>query len=231
MKKTILFCLAVMLLLTGCNKEKNKDLAVEDALCPYEITHKKESVQIQLQLQQLPDAQWQATAAPDDICAVAQEMSKDGEETTVEITGTEEGLSVVSVQAAELTGEVRFTLDVTVQVDAEGIVTVVDATHREVQKTEVASETLPYRWEVDMDGVLTLSFPGYSSDLNLNTQNTEICEISGVFYGPGGCSLDATPLQPGTATVVLEDEQTQQTITVTLSVDEQLQIAVVSVEG
>lgn len=222
MKKVYALFLVMLVLLSGCSKEK-EHIVVEDACCPYEISPRENGQEVLLQDGELTDLRWEVETVPQDICTV--NAQKQGQ---YHIAGTQEGAAQVTFTALQRE-TVRFVLTLVVHVDGEKRVTLTSYEHR--QREEVSQEDgLQYNWSVDVDGILTFSFLNTEDRWSVHGDGEGICTLLEKMETPGGCKFTAQQASVGETVISLVGETTQRTVCVTVRVDEQGSMEVLSVQ-
>lgn len=221
MKKRILCLLVALLLLAGCKQQEQakEDIAVTDALCPYRITYREGGLQLEANGNQVRDVFWEITAVPEDVCSITRQPDQNGS-CLYQIDAVMEGAAQLCLRAysGENTDNVRFELTVDLSADGQKQITVLQSQHKQIQLTEVETEKLRYKWEVDMQGVLRFVLLEKETSWTLEADADKVCAVSAGKYLPSGFSFEAEPLQAGTATVTLREEEGR-TLVISLQVD------------
>lgn len=230
MKRAYIVLLALLLVLTGCgDKIRANNLSVDDVCCPYEIDHKSGGVEITLHSGEMSDILWQLEMVPEDVCEAVQEDSQQEGTVCYRIVGKEAGAAQLKFTAMQQNTEV-FILSVVIDADAAGKTVVSSAQHWEKAATAVESDGLQYKWSVDENGTLTFSFLNREDNWNISGDGEGVCTLSGMIDTPSGCRFSAQATAAGQTDVLLHGEKTQREISVTIQVDDNGKLEVLSVQ-
>ena len=230
MKKAFAFLSILLLLLSGCSDEEESNvISVDEVICPYEINHKENVVEIVLKDSKKSGILWQVEMIPDDVCAVSQESI---EESTCRflVTGKIEGAAQLEFSAKQEDETVIFVLTLMVNVDSEGKVAVSSYQHREREDNTVKENGLNYKWNVDVDGVLNFSFINKEDRWSVQGDGDGICTLSNVLSMPAGCKFSSHANMAGQTTMVLVGETSEKKINVVIEVDQNGDLKVISVQ-
>ena len=231
MKRAYALLLVLLLILSGCsNKNRAKDISVKDVCCPYEITHKKDGVELTLQDGENRGIGWNVEAVPEDICQVTQADTDKENTVRYRITGNEDGAANLTFTAVQADGADVFVLNLIVTVDADGKTEVYACEHQEVALKAVEENGLTYKWNVDAEGYLNFSFINSDDRWRVSGDGEGVCAISNALTMPGGCMFRAEALSPGKTTVELVGAETQRIIRVTIQVDDSGNLELKSVQ-
>ena len=229
MKRMYVLLLAMVLLLTGCGgKTKTKDISAKDVSCPYEINHKKDTVEITLRDGAERGILWNVEALPADVCEVTQEKSGKDDVCKYRISGLAEGAAHLTFTAQQ-EQTIVFSLEVIASVDSEGKVTISDYRQKERSGVRSEEESLDYRWDVDENGILTFSFFDDNDQWRVRGDGNGVCALSNMLSTSSGCQFSAQAISDGEINVVLTGKTTQRTIYVTLQVEDGV-LEVISVQ-
>ena len=230
MKRMYVLLLAMVLLLAGCGgKTKTKDISAKDVSCPYEINHKKDTVEITLRDGAERGLLWNVEALPTDVCEVTQEKSGKDDVCKYRINGLAEGASHLTFTAQQEDQTIAFSLEVIASVDSEGKVTISDYRHKERSGGPSEEESLDYRWDVDENGILTFSFFNSDDRWSVRGDGKDVCVLSDLMSMPSGCQFSAQAQSDGKISVLLIGKNTKRTIHVTLQVEDGV-LEVISVQ-
>ena len=230
MKRVCILLLALLLILTGCkSKDKMNNVSVKDVSCPYEINHKKDTVEITLRDGAERGLLWNVEALPTDVCEVTQEKSGKDDVCKYRISGLAEGATHLTFTAQQEDQTVVFSLEVIASVDSEGKVTISDYRHKERSGVSSEEESLDYRWDVDENGILTFSFFDDNDQWRVRGDGNGVCALSNMLSTSSGCQFSAQAISDGEINVVLTGKTTQRTIYVTLQVEDGV-LEVISVQ-
>ena len=230
MKRMYVLLLAMVLLLAGCGgKTKTKDISAKDVSCPYEINHKKDTVEITLRDGAERGLLWNVEALPTDVCEVTQEKSGKDDVCKYRISGLAEGATHLTFTAQQEEQTVVFSLEVIASVDSEGKVTISDYRHKERSGVRSEEESLDYRWDVDENGILTFSFFDDNDQWRVRGDGNGVCALSNMLSTSSGCQFSAQAISDGEINVVLTGKTKQRTIHITLQVDDGV-LEVISVQ-
>ena len=231
MKRAYVLLLALLLLLTGCTgKGQTNHVTVRDVCCPYEIDHTKGVAEITLQDGEKSGILWQVQVIPDDVCEVTQEDPKDEYTSRYLIVGKEAGAAKLTFSALRVDDTVAFDLTLIVNVDSEGKAAVASYEHRERTDTAVEADGLNYKWNVDVDGILTFSFINSEDTWSVRGDGEEVCVVTDAMSTPIGCRFSAQAGNAGQTSVLLVGDTTQREILVTIQADDDGKLEVVSVQ-
>lgn len=231
MKRAFVLLLALMLILTGCkSKEKMNNVSVKDVICPYEISHKKDGVDITLQDGQKRGISWRVETIPEDIFQVTEETIDKEYTSQYHLVGKVESAGQLTFTAVQSDETVCFVLDLIVNVDSEGKVFVSSYQHQERKDNSVDADGLKYKWNVDTNGILNFSFINQEDHWSVSGDGADAFVLSNMMSTPSGCKFSAQAKAAGQTTIVLTSENSQRTIHVTIQADDQGKMEVISVQ-
>ena len=231
MKRVCAILLALLLILSGCaGKVETKDISVKDTCCPYEISHKKDVVELILQDGEKQGICWDMEAMPADICEVTKEDSQQDYTTRYRIAGLQAGATQLTFTAKRADETVAFVLTLLVDVDAETKAVVSSCQHQQMQSATVEADGLRYQWNVDAGGVLHFAFTNDEDTWSIFGDGEGVCTLSNVMSTPAGCKFSARAKTAGQTTVVLKGETTQRIVHVVLQADDHGKLEIVSVQ-
>ena len=231
MKRVCVLLLALLLILPGCaGKEKVNNVSVKDVCCPYEISHKKDGVQITLRDGEQSGVLWHVEAVPEDVCQVTQENVDEEYTCRYRLVGKKEGAAQLTFTAMQTDDTVCFVLTLIVDVDSEGKTVVSSYQHQERKDIFVDADGLNYKWNVDTNGILNFSFINQEDHWSISGDGADAFVLSNMMSTPSGCKFSARAIAAGQTTIVLTSENSQRTIHVTIQADDQRKMEVISVQ-
>lgn len=231
MKRACVLLLALLLILTGCTvKEKTNDVSVEDVCCPYEINHEKDGVVLTLHTGEQSGIHWRVEIVSEDICQVTREDRDTETASRYRLSGKEEGAAQVTFTALQEDETVRFALTLVVNVDSQGKAVVSSYQHQERKDNSVEADGLKYKWNVDLNGILTFSFLNQEDSWSVSGDGADVFVLSNMLSTPAGCKFSAQAKAAGQATIILLSENTQRRIHVVIAADDQGNMEVISVQ-
>ena len=231
MKRAYILLLALVLILSGCGgKGKSNDVSVKDVRCPYEINHKKDTVEIVLRDGKQSGILWHVETVPEEICQITQETADQEYVSKYLLSGREEGAAKVTFTALEADETVSFVLTFVVSVDSDGKPVVSSHQHHERIDNLVDADGLNYKWNVDTNGIFNFSFIDKEDNWSVQGDGAEIFVLSNMMSTSSGCKFSAQAIAPGQTTIVLVSENGQRMIHVVIQADEKGSIDVVSVQ-
>lgn len=231
MKRLCVLLLAMLLVLTGCaGKERVKDASVRKTICPYKIDHTRDFVEITLRDSEKQGFLWEVQIMPEEICKVTQRSSGKGKTAKYHITALEEGAAKVTFTAAKQDQPVSFILDMMVNVDEDGKVTVSAYQHQELQNAVVEENGMNYMWNVDSNGVLHFAFLDEENRWYITSNENSVCTLFDKLATPDGCEFSARAKGAGKTSVSLICEKTQRQINIVIEADADGNLEVTSVQ-
>ena len=230
MKRVYALLLAMVLLLTGCTgKGKAKDISVKDARYPYRIEHKKDTVEITFRNHTEKNIAWHTQMLSENICRVTQAAVNKENTLAYRVEGVQEGAEQLTFVAQRQDETAEFTLSLMIYVDAKGKVTAQSCQHKERKEVSQEENGLNYKWDVDVDGVLHFSFRNEDDQWSVRG-GEDACALIDGMSTPSGCQFSAQANAEGKTEVLLVGETTQRQICVTLQVDGNGNLEVLSVQ-
>ena len=231
MKRAYVLLLAMLMLLTGCaGKRKINHVSVTDVCCPYEIKQNKEVVEITLRDDQQMGVLWHVDTVPEEICQVTQEDVDKEYTCRYRLTGQFEGTAQLTFTALQPDETACFCLDLVVNVDAKGKVSVFSYQHRERTDNSISADGLDYKWNIDLNGILNFSFINQEDEWSLIAEETDAFILTNTISTPVGCKFSAQATAAGQTTIVLTGENTKRKVHVVIQADEQGKMEVLSVQ-
>jgi hypothetical protein len=231
MKRVCALVLAVLLVFTGCTGGiGTKNVSVKDVCCPYEIVHKKGTVQLTLKDGDEKGILWQVEAVPAELCTVTQDETEKEYTSRYSINGNEEGTAQLTFTAQQEDASVVFVLDLMVAVNAEGEVAVTSCSHRERTDVAVEADGLSYEWNVDVNGILHFAFIESEDNWSVKYDDESVCTLVDKMATSGGCQFSLQAISAGQTAIRLVGKDTQRQINVTVQVDDAGKMEVVSVQ-
>jgi hypothetical protein len=231
MKRACILLLALLLILTGCKgKNKPNNVSVNDVSCPYEIKHKKNTVEITLHDGEQSGISWRVETIPEEVCQVTQENVDKEYTCRYRLSGKNEGVMQLTFTAQKADGTDCFVLTLIAEVDSRGRTVVSSYQHHESKVNSVHTDGLNYKWSVDANGVLSFSFIDKEDTWSVRADEAGVFTFSNMMSTPVGCKFSAQAKSAGQATIVLASGNTQRTIHVVIQAEDNGNIEVISVQ-